>query len=113
VNDQIHAPVALSKDSYHSLGGPQSHSGRGEDKNISAPWREGGGNAVYHCQLSFAAVMIQQFDSKQLQIQQWYTSYFSDHLTFMNLTRNKAVMADQLTERGTVSFGEVYGRSAN
>jgi hypothetical protein len=38
---------------------------------------------------------------------------FSDHVTFMNPILNKAVMADQLTVRSTVSFWEVYGRAAN
>jgi len=37
VNEQIHASVALSKDSHYILGGPQSRSGSGADKNISAP----------------------------------------------------------------------------
>ena len=72
VSNQIHASVALFKDSHYSLGGPQSRSGRGAEKDISAPWPEGGSNAVYHCQLSFAAVMTQQFDSIELQIQHRY-----------------------------------------
>jgi len=76
VSDHKHVSVALSKDSHYSVVGPQRRSGRDADKNISAPWLEGGSSAVYHCQLSFAAVMIQQFDSREPQIQHTCTSYF-------------------------------------